>query len=518
MSLDQFFTKGPVAERCWQLFQEVAKPPPDAVFVEPSAGGRAFYDLLPADRRLGFDLDPRFARDGVAQADWLQLDRLMDCPVPPGAYVIGNPPFGYRGSLARKFIEQAFALEAAAVGFIIPASAVQPCPKGCHEALRERLPAEIFQLPDGKPYDVDGTLFAVLRPGADPATGGDPGCASFLEIYYVSDAPTRRCGHKHIPFCDCFLTDSWFGDVNPQPVRSFPELSYTAGYGIKFKRRDLFDVLRAYDWRSVARRSPNGVWHINKDDIHRAVMEAGFVDAGARSCRSYVKVCTLSDGGTSATTRNKIMIGNCDLYLPKSCYPNKMRAYDSFHDVPYERAVGVKALRRRDEVVEALRAHDWAATATQSPNGAVNLQIDLVEGVVMDCGFVDGAASCATYINVYRITAGQQEKFNMGEDKIPLCDLFLWNGRFFGAKTEWARELPDRFVGYGVEILREREAVVNYLLGSPPPFEKRPGVRGGRFNTNKRLICDHVIAGGFVDGDSDELPKRDYPPIPGGLF
>ncbi len=85
----------------------------DPHFIEPSAGDGAFYDLMPADRRSGIDLDPR--RPEFIRHDFLTWRSGLSGPV----VVVGNPPFGHRGDMAVRFFRKATEF-ADMVGFVVP--------------------------------------------------------------------------------------------------------------------------------------------------------------------------------------------------------------------------------------------------------------------------------------------------------------------------------------------------------------------------------------------------------------
>lgn len=104
----------------------------------------------------------------------------------------------------------------------------------------------------------------------------------------------------------------------------------------------------------------------------------------------YVKVYSLSDGGTPSSTRNKAMLHQCDVYLPSTCYRG-MRAYDKFADLPHRRGYGVVAKSSKDKVIRLLRSTDWEKVAFRSTNGALNLRTSLIEGVVASGGIADGS-------------------------------------------------------------------------------------------------------------------------------
>jgi ABC-type multidrug transport system fused ATPase/permease subunit len=69
-------------------------------FIEPSAGNGSFFKLLPKDKVVGIDIEPKL--DEIIEADFLKW-----YPHSNNNITIGNPPFGLRGNLALKFINHA---------------------------------------------------------------------------------------------------------------------------------------------------------------------------------------------------------------------------------------------------------------------------------------------------------------------------------------------------------------------------------------------------------------------------
>lgn len=110
--------------------------------------------------------------------------------------------------------------------------------------------------------------------------------------------------------------------------------------------------------------------------------------APAAACDSFIRVYSLSDGGTPASTRNKRMLERCDVYLPSTCYAG-MRAYSAFSELPNRRGYGVVILRKKREIADMLFSHDWTKTAFRSTNSAMNLRGGLIRRVVIDGGFRD---------------------------------------------------------------------------------------------------------------------------------
>jgi hypothetical protein len=114
---DQFFTPISTSKYCYTKFIEIIQEYGDNenkyTFIEPSAGNGAFLKILPEDRRIGFDIEPK-NNEIVAQdyLDWFPTENK-------NYVVIGNPPFGLRGQLALKFINHSSKF-ADYVCFILP--------------------------------------------------------------------------------------------------------------------------------------------------------------------------------------------------------------------------------------------------------------------------------------------------------------------------------------------------------------------------------------------------------------
>jgi len=289
----QYFTKPHIARHCYRRFIEVAHQLDIDLsvyrFIEPSAGGGGFYELLPAGRRIGIDIDPQVGDAGdVGGARLITHDYLTWRPHKHGRYaVIGNPPFGLRGHLALQFINHSAAF-ADLVGFILPPlfnSDGKGVPgkrvRDYRLAHTENLPDDAFQYPDGRAVSVSS----------------------------------------------------------------------------------IFQVWTQVNAENIRRRPP-------------------------RTCRRFIRVYSLSDGGTPASTRNKNMLDQCDVYLPSTCYTG-MRIYPSFEALPQRRGYGVKILRERRAIKQLFRNADLSQVAFRSTNGALNLRKSLIESIVIDGGYHD---------------------------------------------------------------------------------------------------------------------------------
>ena len=108
MNLDKFYTKTNIAQECINLIPALETY--DSV-VEPSAGAGSFSNLI---KCVAYDIAPE--GESIIKQDFLQLAR----PFGEKTLIVGNPPFGKRGLLARAFIKHSIELGAETIAFILP--------------------------------------------------------------------------------------------------------------------------------------------------------------------------------------------------------------------------------------------------------------------------------------------------------------------------------------------------------------------------------------------------------------
>ncbi|MDR2526387.1 MAG: hypothetical protein LBC92_00745 [Rickettsiales bacterium] len=285
---DQFYTTKEISKYCFNKTLDVLKNldinEKDYIFIEPSAGCCNFYNILPTNRRIGIDIDPR----GKLANELIKINYLDYKPNNNKKYiVIGNPPFGLRGNLALRFINHSYEF-ADIVAFILPPlfnSTGKGVPMtriyGYRIAYSEKLPLDSFEYPDGKKVNIS-TIFQVLT-------------------------------------------------------------------------------------------------KINTDKIKIEIK---------KTCKTFAKVYSLSNGGTPSSTRNKKMLNECDLYLPSTCFSG-MRIYKSFEELPNRRGYGIVFLKEREKLINLFLNTNWSEIAFLSTNNAVNLRTDLIENVIINKGFYD---------------------------------------------------------------------------------------------------------------------------------
>ena len=92
-----------------------------------------------------------------------------------------------------------------------------------------------------------------------------------------------------------------------------------------------------------------------------------------------IKVYSLSDGGSVATTRNKKMLEKCDIYLPSTCFGKEtMKLYSTFKDLPNMKGYGVVFLNDKNTMIEKSKKINWGEIAFLSTNSAYNLRTSLI--------------------------------------------------------------------------------------------------------------------------------------------
>lgn len=112
-----------------------------------------------------------------------------------------------------------------------------------------------------------------------------------------------------------------------------------------------------------------------------------------KTCKNYIKVYSLSDGGTPSSTRNKNMLYKCDLYLPSTCFHStnkpQMKIYYDFESLPHRRGYGIKILNDKENVKKALESINWENISFKGTNSSLNLRTSLIENALIERGIYD---------------------------------------------------------------------------------------------------------------------------------
>ena len=271
---DQFFTPLATANYCYKKFIEIITEYGDSqqkyTFIEPSAGNGVFLKILPHDRRIGMDIEPKHS--DIKTQDYLGWNPTQDNKYA----VIGNPPFGLRGQLALKFINHSSTF-ADYVCFILPQlfeSDGKGVPRKRVEGLNllhsEKLDTN-FESPDGKDISVQ-CIFQVWskfhKNDKYTITENDN---TTIKVYSLSDGgtPSTTRNKKMFYECHAYIPSTCFGKDNMKYYDNFDILPRKKGYGIVFlkNKEENLQKFKTIDWSTVAFLSTNSAYNIRSSQI-----------------------------------------------------------------------------------------------------------------------------------------------------------------------------------------------------------------------------------------------------------
>ena len=271
---DQFFTPNSTANYCYSKCMEVIEKYEDSlkdyIFIEPSAGNGCFLKLLPVDRRIGLDIEPKY--NEIITKDYLDWS-----PEENKKYiVIGNPPFGLRGQLALKFINHSSKF-ADYVGFILPQlfeSDGKGVPRkrvlGLNLLHSEKLDTN-FESPDGKNISVQCIFQVWSKYHKNDSYVINKKENNIIKIYSLSDGekPSAIRNKKMLYKCDAYIPSTCFGKENMKYYDSFDNLPRKKGYGIVFikDKKENLEKFKNIDWSNVAFLSTNSAYNIRSSQI-----------------------------------------------------------------------------------------------------------------------------------------------------------------------------------------------------------------------------------------------------------
>lgn len=271
---DQFFTPIETSKKCYSKFLSIlnknGEKEKDYTYIEPSAGSGNFLNVLPKDRRIGLDIEPKM--DEIVKQDYLDWK-----PNEKKKYVvIGNPPFGLRGQQALKFINHSSKF-ADYVCFILPQlfeSDGKGVPrkrvKGLNLLYSEKLDTK-FETPEGKLINVKCIYQVWSKNHKNDVYEIKEIDGSIVKIYSLSNGgtPSTTRNKKMFYKCDVYLPSTCFGKENMRYYSSFETLPREKGYGIVFiKNKELNLVkFKSIDWSEVGFLSTNSAYNIRSSQI-----------------------------------------------------------------------------------------------------------------------------------------------------------------------------------------------------------------------------------------------------------
>ena len=213
--LDKFYTKEKVAVSCIDRI-DLSKYD---LIIEPSAGSGSFYNNIDSEDKLGIDLYPE--NDEIIQGDWFEFKIE---PFFKNVLIIGNPPFGKRNVLSKKFLEHAASFSnVKTIAFVLPnVYNKHTLQKSVPKEFRLK---EIFELPknsfeiDGEDYHVPCSFFIFDKSKGD--------CLRFNpELYTETDDWTYANRREY----DFFVMGAALNTVKDIPEEN------NRGYYIKVKK------------------------------------------------------------------------------------------------------------------------------------------------------------------------------------------------------------------------------------------------------------------------------------------
>lgn len=274
---DQFYTPIPTAEYCYNKSIEIISKYESNLdkynFIEPSAGSGNFFRLLPKDKRVGLDIEPKY--DGIISSDF-----LLWYPNTENNICIGNPPFGLRGNLALKFINHAQKFSDY-VCFILPQLFNSNGKGSCKSRVKKlnlihnELISPEFIFPNGKSVNVN-VVFQIWskKYKIEEETYSLSG---IIKLYSLSDGgtPSTTRNKSKLYSCDYYLSSTCFGEDNMKLYFNFNDLPQKKGYGIKILNyKEILDpIINSIKWSEVAFVSTNGAYNLRFDLIEKEIFK-----------------------------------------------------------------------------------------------------------------------------------------------------------------------------------------------------------------------------------------------------
>ena len=272
---DQFYTPTETAHKCFGIFQEfltkVGETDTEYTYIEPSAGDGSFLEVLPKDRTLSMDIEPKVENiDTQDYLSWVPSDNNKKY------IVFGNPPFGLRGQLALKFINHSASF-ADYVCFILPQlfeSDGKGVPRkrveGFNLVHSEKLDTSFYE-PNKKDVKVNCIFQIWSKKHISDKYTIQTQDSDVVKIYSLSDGgtPSTTRNKKMFYECDIYIPSTCFGKDNMTYYTTFDSLPRRRGYGIVFNKDKKTNIQKFKNivWSDVAFLSTNSAYNIRTSQI-----------------------------------------------------------------------------------------------------------------------------------------------------------------------------------------------------------------------------------------------------------
>ena len=272
---DQFYTPTETAKKCFDVFQEfltkMDESDTEYTYIEPSAGDGSFLKVLPNDRTLALDIEPKIENiDTQDYLSWVPSDNNKKY------IVFGNPPFGLRGQLALKFINHSASF-ADYVCFILPQlfeSDGKGVPRkrveGFNLVHSEKLDTSFYE-PNKKDVKVNCIFQIWSKKHISDKYTIQTQDSDVVKIYSLSDGgtPSTTRNKKMFYECDIYIPSTCFGKDNMTYYTTFDSLPRRRGYGIVFNKDKKTNIQKFKNivWSDVAFLSTNSAYNIRTSQI-----------------------------------------------------------------------------------------------------------------------------------------------------------------------------------------------------------------------------------------------------------
>jgi len=105
---DKFYTKPEIARLCYSMILPYTFN--SDLIIEPSAGSGSFFNCI-REPKIGYDIEPEHPT--IIKGNW------FDQVIPENSVILGNPPYGSKNDLSKKFIVHSLN-NAKIIAFVLP--------------------------------------------------------------------------------------------------------------------------------------------------------------------------------------------------------------------------------------------------------------------------------------------------------------------------------------------------------------------------------------------------------------
>ncbi len=259
---DEYYTPEALAQYCVNKTKEVLSLSESTSFLEPSAGAGAFLPYLP---ELTEALDTNPQHKDVVLGNFLEDSFTYK----KGLCVIGNPPFGFRNTLAVKFFKRA-TMVGDYISFILPVSQLNN--------QQQMFEFDLVYSEDLGVREYSGVnVHCCLNMYKRPESGVNTKKPTY-RVEGISYSEFRRGGCNNVPQ-DHDIGFCRFGSVGKQPkeIGQYAQEGYLKiEDSFKGDKEELLTYLKAFDWKGY--RPSTSTPTLYKWEIMKVVSE--FINKG----------------------------------------------------------------------------------------------------------------------------------------------------------------------------------------------------------------------------------------------